>query len=570
MFFPGAFVVVLLTALSCQPVLSQFCPDQCQCANASTLYCSNREYFPINEQFKQVHLENVTVVKLENLIFKNLTSLTWRNSRIRKIENTSFYNASTLIELDLGSNELEIIRNGVLQPLYSLKRLNLSNNYLRDLPRTMFFDLYALEELHLRGNKLHVIPVNVFAPLSKLRILDLSKNSIVTLHDHFFRQNKNLQSLSLSNNNLSRIYSNALVDLTILEELDLSGNNLESFSKGLFDGLKELKTLHLQYNPLGNLSIVTFSMLHNLQYLDLSHNLIKTLSQKLFRLNNKLETLILDHTKIEVLHNSEFIGLGNLRNLFVRNNDVLQEVEQFVFLDTPHLEILDISGNKLTYLPNTISTLNYLQDLNISENHWTCDCRMHWFANWAENRSKIFNSDLSCGPHSYPNDMIPTLQNLNCTKPRIVHTSPPGLHALKSSALLECSFAGNPHPSVTWITPHNYILHWNPDPSVPDIFHKHPEIHVVNGNSFNRHNLKMKVLENGTLFIQNISREDSGSYYCFATNPIANTTAEVLLYIDPIIIYNVKIMSIFFGAFCAACFLGITLLVQLLKFIFIR
>lgn len=570
MTYPVAFVLVLLATLLCQPVKSTFCPDECFCADASSLYCSDREYFPISEQFKQVHLENVTVAKLENLIFKNISSLVWRNSKIRKIENTSFYNSSTLIELDLSNNELEVIRNGVLQPLYLLKILNLSNNSLRDLPRTMFFDLYSLEELNLRGNKLHVIPMNVFAPLLRLRILDLSKNSIVTLHDHFFRQNKNLQSLSLSNNNLSRMYSNALVDLAILENLDLSGNNLESFSKGLFDGLKELKILHLERNPLYNLSIVTFSMLHNLIYLDLSDNLLKTLSQKLFRMNNKLETLVLDRTKIEILHNSEFVGLDNLKKLYLRNNDMLREIEQFVFLDTPHLEILDISGNKLTYLPNTISTLNNLMDLNISDNHWVCDCRMHWFANWAENRSSIFNSDLSCGPHSYPNDMIPTLQNLNCTKPRIVRTSPPGLHVLKSSALLECSFAGNPHPSIAWITPHDYILHWNPDPSVPDIFHKHAEVHSVSGHALNRNNLKMRVLENGTLFIQNISREDSGSYYCFATNPIANTTAEVLLYIDPIIIYNVKIMSILFGAFCAACFLGITLLVQLLKYIFIR
>lgn len=79
-----------------------------------------------------------------------------------------------------------------------------------------------------------------------------------------------------------------------------------------------------------------------------------------------------------------------------------------------------------------------LRHLNISENPWACDCRMYWFAGWAEAHQNITKSELTCGPDAYPNDMLPTLHHLNCTRPQIVFKTPTQLYRLRADALLEC------------------------------------------------------------------------------------------------------------------------------------
>ncbi|GLV35639.1 uncharacterized protein CBL_01211 [Carabus blaptoides fortunei] len=62
-----------------------------------------------------------------------------------------------------------------------------------------------------------------------------------------------------------------------------------------------------------------------------------------------------------------------------------------------------------------------------------------------------------------------------------------------------------------------------------------------------------------------IFEEDCGRYICYASNPIANMTMEVYLHLDPSYWQHIKIISILVGLQCAAGFLFITLVVQLLR-----
>ncbi|KAJ8927043.1 hypothetical protein NQ314_020530 [Rhamnusium bicolor] len=208
---------------------------------------------------------------------------------------------------------------------------------------------------------------------------------------------------------------------------------------------------------------------------------------------------------------------------------MLKEIETYVLADTLALKELDISGNALTFLPHSIANMTNLKKLNISDNPWACDCRMFWFAPWAVNkrRSNMTMSDLSCGPYAYPNDMLPTLQHLNCTSPRIMYKTPTKRYRLNTDALLECRYAANPPPSITWVTPKREVFHWNPDTSVPDIFSKHPHAHDQYMTPMRVIPPRIQVLDNGTLWVKNITREDCGRYTCYASNPIANRTEDV-------------------------------------------
>nr|XP_022913358.1 immunoglobulin domain and leucine-rich repeat-containing protein 2 [Onthophagus taurus] len=496
---------------------------------------------------------------------EHMKHLSWTESNLTDL-NRSIKNGENLESLNVSSNEI-VLRNDTLKNFATLKILDVSYNKINDLPRHVFSNLF-LTHLDLSHNELRVMPFQVFHPLRDLKILDISYNYIVTILDHFFKFNKYIEELYLNNNKIAKLTSNALEDLSDLKRLDLSNNSLTSIAKGLFDSLNKLEYLNLAGNPIVNLASGTFRSLQSLTHLNLSDNKLKQLTFGLFHFSQRIISLTLDNTQIETIHNTELLGLPHLRHLYIRDNEFLKEIETYVFDDTPLIETLNISGNQLTFLPLSLSNLTKIKKLDISDNHWACDCRMFWFAPWVEERKNIVEfSELRCGPHSYPDDMITPLQHLNCTGPTIMYKTPTKQYRLKTNALLECKYTANPPPSITWVTPKREVYHWNPDPSIPDVFRKHPHAHDQHEIPLRQIPPRIQVLDNGTLYIQNVTREDCGRYRCYASNPIANTTRDVLLHIDPTDWNNIRLYSILVGFYCAAGFLGLTLLVQLFRYI---
>lgn len=547
---------------------NQNLPKTCVEPNPMTLFCKNvkAEQVSVPPGVEILQFDNVTQSD-NHFDIKNVKKVQWTNSGLRNVDGL-LKSPKSLQYLDVSGNALEKLHQTPFKNFSGLITMNLSRNGINDLPRNVFLGL-NVEELYLCYNVLHAIPFQVFAPMQRLRVLDLSHNFIVNILDHFFKFNKYIEILLLNDNRVAKLTSNALADLSNLKRLDLSNNSLSYISKGLFDSLNNLEYLNLANNPLTNLASGTFRGLHNLEELNLSGNQIKELTYGLFHFSPRILFLTLDNTHIEMIHNTELLGLRRLQSLFIRNNQFLKEIESYVLADTPEIKYLDIKGNNMPFLPLSIANLTHLQYLNIEENPWACDCRMFWFAPWIENR-KVNNltlSELSCGPHAYPNDMIPTLQHLNCTEPRIVYKTPTTQYRLKTNALLECRYIANPMPSITWITPTREVYHWNPDPNIKDAFYKHPHAHDLYLNPMRTIPPRIQILDNGTLYIQNVTRDDCGRYWCYASNPVANMTSDVLLHIDPTDWNNVRILSIIVGFQCAFAFLGITLLVQFLRYI---
>ncbi|CAG9856078.1 unnamed protein product [Phyllotreta striolata] len=547
--------------------------EHCQFVDNDTLQCRNGtvENLSLTRDVARLELENVRGGRLDATFVRHLK---WTRSSLSDINDT-IDNPQHIQTLDLSYNNFTVLADYQFQQYYDLVALNVSHNVVYDLPRDVFKlnktvrARQTIQKLYLSNNNLKAIPFQVFSHLPKLRVLDLSFNQLVTFLDHFFKFNKYIEELLLNNNNLTKITSNALADLTDIKRLDLSHNSLRSVAKGLFDSLVHLEYLNLADNPLANMASGTLRGLSNLRTLNLSGNKISQLTFGLLHFSPLLTTLTLDDTLIDVIHNTEFLGVPKLTKLNIRNNKKLKEIEHFAFADTPALVELDISGNDLTFLPRSIENLTRLKRINISDNPWACDCRMYWFAPWADDpkRYNLTMSELTCGPYAYPNDMLPTLQHLNCTKPRIVFKTPTKRYRLKSDALLECRYAAYPLPSITWFTPQREVYHWNPDPTVPDIFHKHAHAHDKYMTPLRIIPPRIQVLDNGTLWIKNVTRDDCGRYYCYASNPMANLTEDVLLHIDPADWNDIRIISLIVGTQSAAGCLGLTLLVQFLRYL---
>lgn len=536
------------------------------------------------------HIVSITADHLRRL--QSLKQLNLTNNDIGELPYDLFTDVRSLVELNLSSNQLKSIVSsssisdyGLFINLNELLVLDLAKNSINDLPRQAFNGLSSLIQLSLAHNKLYVVPFQIFKHLKNIELLDLSGNRLKSFLDNFFTPNKKLLQLHLNNNRIEQLSKHSLYGLKQLKILDISENELIQIDRNAFDSLINLHHLNVSGNNITIISSTLFSSLNNLNVLDLSRNRFKQLPNAIFASQWNLQELILDETAVESL-NTNWISrtnttinteiLANLKYVQICNNHDLIEIDSIVFVNTPAIEhlrlagnqlrilpkelgeltklkILDVSGNQLVSVPWQIGNLNNLIQLHLMDNNFACDCRMYWLVNWMEELQLKLETQieyqksldilhmqltqLKCR-HGYPGDMMRVLQQLQCTKPVILHSTESKMYLLRSDSILECSFSGNPAPDIMWVTPTNKILRYYADPDAKPIliepngkYHKKYEFQMLIGSNLNfsaaSKAVGVSLLENGSLKVHNISRKDSGVYTCYGYNIMGNTTADI-------------------------------------------
>lgn len=592
-------------------------------------------------RLRKLDVSDNLIANVGHLHFQQLRSLKILNlarNRLAGLQRDTFYDVRSLVELNLSENQLQsIVPSGysLFVNLNELLVLDLAKNSINDLPRVAFNGLSNLKHLNLSHNKLFVVPFQIFKVLTNIEVLDLSHNSIASLLDNFFTPNKQLLKLQLNNNIIEKLTKHSLFGLRVLHTLDISENQLITIDRNAFDSLTNLQHLNLSGNHFTIISLTSFNSLHRLQTLDLSRNIFKQLPNGIFASQYELQELIMEETALERLGNwvsrtNTTINieiLANLKTVVIRNNRNLSDIEPSTFRNTPAIEhlflsrnrlialpkelgelvnmkTLDVSGNFLVSVPWHIGNLINLKQLNLLDNDFACDCRMFWLVNWLEAMQSKDNISLTSSPmthnanetvldvfnmqvselkcrHGYPGDMMHVLSQLHCTKPVILHSSDSKMYLLRSDAVLECAFTGNPAPDIMWVTPTNQILRYYADPEAKPIlietngkYEKKIEFQMLIGNNLNftvaTNAVGVSLMENGALKVHNISRKDSGVYTCYGYNIMGNATSDIRLYIDPIVFYRVKIWSICTGAVSALVFLLLTLIIQAIRRCFKR
>ncbi|XP_070620173.1 leucine-rich repeat and fibronectin type III domain-containing protein 1-like protein isoform X2 [Erythrolamprus reginae] len=327
-------------------------------------------------------------------------------------------------------------------------------------------------ELRLTDNFITVVRRKDFSNMTSLVHLTLSRNTISQILPFAFADLRSLRALHLDNNRLLRMGAEQLKGLPNLRHLILSNNQLQDVSPAAFDDFAgTLEDLDLSYNNLEQLPWDTIRQLHNVNSLSLDHNLI------------------------DFVPEGAFTNLLKLARLDMTSNQLKKIPPDPLFLRIP------VYARSKGSPPSSLV-------LSLGGNPLHCNCELLWL------RRLTREDDLeTCAS---PPDLlgkyfwtIPEEEFL-CEPPVITRHSGHLTVTEGEGAVLRCRGAGDPEPSIHWVS---------------------PEGKVVANTS------RTLSYDNGTLEILIAAVQDSGTFTCIASNAAgeATTAVELLVHLLPLL-----------------------------------
>ncbi|XP_078273414.1 amphoterin-induced protein 2-like [Rhinoraja longicauda] len=289
--------------------------------------------------------------------------------------------------------------------------------------------------------------------------------------------------------------------------------------------LDRLKTLILNHNSIGLLSRGAFWSTPQLRYLDLSSNKLRSLDNSSFQGLHSLEVLLLYNNQVGQVSGGAFEGLYKLRKLYLSQNLISRFPLQLYKGRSrlPHLQLVDLSFNKLTSVPVlqlTALPVKQQGGLYLHANPFTCDCSFYTMVTYwyrRQFRSAVdFKEDYRCYFQLDSKRSVSVLlihgDLLNCSNSAVngsFHASGMVYEAyLGERVVINCdSKILDQNTNVLWVTPENETLQSGVERQGP------------------------RVLLNGSLEIQEAQAGDGGVYTCVAINSrrMLNETVEVTL-----------------------------------------
>lgn len=331
-----------------------------------------------------------------------------------EIDSGTFQNTKNLVQLDLSTNNIWSLPEGLFCSLPNLQYLNFSYNRLQFINEFGFHEQVKSDKSDEKNMPLMLPTLGPLTstlssadissrkmPLmcaSDLEVLDVSHNSIVALPENGFGILKRLKYLKINHNEISMLNDMALDGLRSLQVIDLSSNkfvvlpprffkdqsqsiqeihlqnnSINALSPGLFSNLVQLQALYLSMNQLTSAWInnSTFKGLIRLVLLDLSSNRITKLEPQIFSDLSTLQILNLRNNMLETIEADTFMPMQNLHELLLSHNKI-RRLDVHSLNGLKVLTLLSIDNNLLTKIhPETFRNCSSLQILNLNENQLT-------------------------------------------------------------------------------------------------------------------------------------------------------------------------------------------------------
>ncbi|CAI2730649.1 unnamed protein product [Schistosoma spindalis] len=407
---------ITITKLNLSNNNLSFLPSEiCDMINLQYLDISHNNLRGYSE-VSEMNSTNTFQMKNNNEFIHRNSKLMNRNKSIDLNENVQLpKDMNRLIHLKtlkISSCDLKFIPKVVFQ-INSLTKLDLSENWTNEIPTTIG-NLLELRCLLAKRMGLSTLPVQIIN-CSKLRTINLYGNEITSLPDEFSKLYK-LKALHLDYRHfikalikprkVSKVKMVNFIDSTdeagennitieankprksivaeetaisIAERLDTllrSGQMKSHHIPTVIFKLRRLTTLHLDRCQL-NFIPENLTLLKRLRELYLSKNYFREIPQGLFTLYNTLEYLDLSDNKLDgeddksVLLPKDFGAKFQMLKVLKLSSMNLTCLQNGVLCGMIRLELLDLSRNKISQLPDDINSLISLEELFLSENKLT-------------------------------------------------------------------------------------------------------------------------------------------------------------------------------------------------------
>ncbi|XP_053685957.1 protein artichoke [Sabethes cyaneus] len=322
-----------------------------------------------------------------------LEQLYLNNNKIRMIERDAFMAMPGLRELRLSNNSLSDLLPMPFWNLPGLKGIDISYNNFRRVDPSLLVGVPSLRRFDISGNSLSILDPSSFVHTPLLETVNVSFNELSLIHPATFRDLNHMFEIDAGDNklqefipglpiaierinlarnqiaNLPQPSSNSL-DLPALRMLDISGNQLTKIIKGSFQTTPQLRILGLSRNQLQSIDEGSLSGLSRLEILTLQDNRLIALHERSLTPLENLRELNLQGNRLEVLVDHLLDGNANLERFDASRNSIV-DISAKAFRNSRSLQILDLSGNKLRELPESLSGLSELQEIDVSFNQLT-------------------------------------------------------------------------------------------------------------------------------------------------------------------------------------------------------
>ena len=542
-------LLVTATLLQATHAAVTRCPRQCACnATQGMTDCGNRQLSVpprrLSSSTRHLNLSHNFLLTLDAMTLDNLLvlrSLDLSFNSLVNISDNAFRGQRKLLSLSLAGNQLDSQQLASVRFLIALEELDLSGNVINDIDTNVLPNLTHLRTLNLNSNAISYITLKcITVALPHLETLLLSGNQLQGMS---LEKSSSLRYLSLSDNLLSACPD--LSSLPNLTYLDLAHNHITIIDSATFAALTQLTWLSVASNPITNIATGAFLNCSQLEELHLSS------------LGN------LTH-----INNATFTGLSSLLTLNVSHNKNLHYIHAAALSCLDSLQTLDISYNALSSLHQSMfAGLASLHMAALHHNPWTCNCDMSWLRNHLVNKTGAAPSwqplqldEIICaGPPNLARYVMADVQewNISCLAAMIKSYDEMVEFAIGSQAILNCRVEGDPRPEIIWLTPRGRRLFYHPafvdyaiaDPGEAAYLKDQPWHHSkdYDHDIDKRTDERLRVLKNGSLYIDYVSRHDTGHYFCLAHNSLGNGTAAIIVLLDYTIIEHFTMISMLIG-----------------------
>nr|XP_033488596.1 transforming growth factor beta activator LRRC32-like isoform X1 [Epinephelus lanceolatus] len=424
----------------------------------------------LDVRLRRLDLSNNFIRQLHTLALPYLEQLDLSSNQLDLISEGAFENLARLEKLNLSRNALNnnFGRNGkALQTISRLKSLDISMNGLRDDAVEVYLrNKSSLDQLKMTGNALTRLSHSLFKESTGLRAITIDDNQISVIEQGTFEPLGHLEMLDLARNNLAHICD---FKLPQVKYLNLSQNSVEFFVTHENDQMYRLEILDLSHNKLIYFPIVP--KMNRLKYLYLQNNMVGALQSEatmvsqanaLYReimrektprknnLHSNWRLMPLTYIDLSYNHFTSFPleTLSRLLNLETLNfsynclqnitwnvrNDQSGHHRQLFF---PSLKYLDLQSNGLASIsPLFLNALTQIETLNLQDNSVQPCAPMEHFP--SSQPPHHMNLNASCVVFG----QLRTLKHLNLKDNNIEMLHP---NTFQKTSLVSLNLASNAH-----------------------------------------------------------------------------------------------------------------------------